>query len=644
MDRKLAAILAADVVGYSRHMERDEQGTYERLVVSRKELFEPEVARHHGRIFKLMGDGLLAEFSSVVDAVECAVARQRGLAERNAGVSAEDRIEVRIGINLGEVIVEGDDRYGEGVNIATRLEQVAEPGTVYVSEKVAREVERKLAFGFERMGSQHVKNISEPVTLYRVKLDGLPKSRIRPTGWLARHRWIGPAAAAALAAVIAGVAALGIPARFQQPRLISDDRPSLAVLPFDNLGGDAKWDRIADGLTEDIITDLSHTRDLVVVARTSTERYKGMDVDAQKVGRELGVRYLLEGSLQADGDELRITSQLIDAITGGHIWSQRFDRHAEDIFKVQTEVTGSIATRLAGYSGQLAGAELEIIRRKPPGNLNAYETYLLGVQAKHQVTRDSLAEAERLFKKALELDPNMARAYVALTYVYSYMLDLGIAPPEELLPKQRDAAQRAVTLDPSDGETHLAMGASHSFSGEPELALAEFTKAEQLAPNNADILILIAWYLPALGESEKAVGLADRAVLLNPLHPDWYTQGLANVYFFGRQFEKSAKHARLVPSPFALDRAFEAMALAYLGKQNEASKAASQVKELGPDWNAEQYLSNIGGYPEPEAELFVEGARRAGLPACVHNDAAAKQPNFIHVKSCDTERTKAASG
>jgi TolB-like protein len=310
--------------------------------------------------------------------------------------------------------------------------------------------------------------------------------------------------------------------RFQQPRLISDDKPSLAVLPFNNLGGDAKWDRIAQGLTEDIITDLSHSRDLVVVARTSTERYKGMDVDVQKVGRELGVKYLLQGSLQANDDELRITSQLIDAITGGHIWSQRFDRQAEDIFAVQTEVTGSIATRLAGYDGQLAGAKRELIRRKPPDNLNAYETYLLGVQAKHQVTRDSLGEAERLFKKALELDPNMARAYVALTYVYTYMLDLGIAPPEELLPKQREAAQRAVALDPSDGETHLAMGASHSFSGQPELALAEFTKAEQLAPNNADILILIAWYLPALGESEKAVGLADRAVLLNPLHPDWY--------------------------------------------------------------------------------------------------------------------------
>lgn len=643
MDRKLAAILAADVVGYSKHMERDEQGTYERLVVGRKELFEPEIARHHGRIFKLMGDGLLAEFSSVVDAVECAVALQRGLAERNAAVPASDRIEVRIGVNLGEVIVEGDDRYGEGVNIATRLEQVAEPGTVYVSEKVAREVERKLAFGFERMGSQQVKNISEPVILYRVKVDGLPKSRIKPTRWLARHRWIGPAAGAVLAATIAAAAALGIPAWLQQSHLISNDRPSLAVLPFNNLGGDAKWDRIADGLTEDIITDLSHSRNLLVVARTSTERYKDTTPDLQKVGRALGVKYVLQGSLQASGDKLRITSQLVDANTGAHIWSQRFDREAEDIFDVQTEVTGSIATTLAGYDGQLAGAELEVIRRKPPDNLNAYETYLLGVEAKHKVTRESLAEAERLFRKAIELDPNMARAYVGLAYVYSYMLDLGIAPPDKVLPKHREAAERAVVLDPSDGETHLAMGSAHAFSGEPEVALAEFTKAEQLAPNNADILILIAWYLPAFGESQRAVELADRAVLLNPLHPDWYRQALANVYFYGRQFEKSAGYARTVKQPFALDKAFEAMALAYLGKREEAFGAASQVKKLGADWNAEQYLSDIGGYAEAEAELFVEGARKAGLPACVANDAA-QQPNFVRVKSCDAQRNKAASG
>lgn len=644
MDRKLSAILAADVVGYSKHMERDEQGTYERLVAGRKELFEPEIARHHGRVFKLMGDGLLAEFSSVVDAVECAVALQRGLAERNAAVSASDRIKVRIGVNLGEVIVEGEDRYGEGVNIATRLEQVAEPGTVYVSEKVAREVERKLAFGFERMGSQHVKNISEPVILYRVKLDGLPKSRIKPARWLARHRWTGAAAGAVLAATAAAAAALGIPAWLQQPNLISNDRPSLAVLPFTNLGGDAKWDRIAGGLTEDIITDLSHARNLLVVARTSTEQYKDTAPDPQKVGRELGVKYLLQGSLQASGDKLRITSQLVDASTGGHIWSQRFDRDAEDIFEVQTEVTGSIATTLAGYDGQLAGAELEVIRRKPPGNLNAFETYLLGVEAKHKVTRDSLAEAERLFKKAIELDPNMARAYVALVYVYSYSIDLGIAPPEELLPKQREAAQRAVALDPSDGETHLAMAASYAYRGEPEPALAEFTKAEQLAPNNADILILIAWYLPAFGESQRAVELADRALLLNPVHPDWYKQGLANVYFYGRQFEKSARYARTVKDPFALDKAFEAVALAYLDKQEEASKAASQVRKLNPDWNAEQYLSDIGGYAEAEAELLVEGARKAGLPACLDDVGVAKHASFIHVKSCDAQRNKAASG
>lgn len=402
------------------------------------------------------------------------------------------------------------------MNIATRLEQVAEPGTVYVSEKVAREVDRKLAFGFERIGAQQVKNISEPVTLYRVKLDGLPNSRVRGPRWLTRHRWVWPAAAA-IAVVVAAVAAFDIPAWWhQEPRLISNDRPSLAVLPFNNLGADTRWDRIADGLTQDIITDLSHSRDVVVVAPSSSERYKGTSVDAQKVGRDLGVKYLLQGSLQASGDKLRITSQLIDARTGSHIWSERFDRQAEDIFEVQSEVTTSIVTSLVGYDGQLAGAEVEIVRRKSPENLTAYENYLLAVEAQHKVTKEGFAEAERLLKKAIELDPNMARAYILLVYIYNYMIDLGMAPPEELLPKEREAAERAVTLDPSDGETHLAMGTAHAYHREPDAALAELTIAEQMAPNNADMLLTIAWFLPAFGQPEKAVELADRAVLLNP--------------------------------------------------------------------------------------------------------------------------------
>jgi TolB-like protein/class 3 adenylate cyclase/tetratricopeptide (TPR) repeat protein len=643
VDRKLAAILASDVVGYSALMEQDEQGTFERLRAGRKELFEPEIARHHGRIFKLMGDGLLAEFSSVVDAVECAVALQRGLAERNAAVPEDQRFQVRIGINLGEVIVEGDDRYGEGVNIATRLEQIAEPSSVYVSGKVAKEVEKKLAFELEAIGEQRVKNIAEPILVYRVKLDGVARRRlVKARGRISRMI---PAALAVILIAATG-AAVGVTGwwRASGP---ATDRASVAVLPFDNLGGDPKWDRIADGMTEDIITDLSHSKDFHVIARNSTAVYHGKAVDIRQVGDELGVKYVLEGSLQVIGDQVRVTAQLIDTTTGAHVWSDRYDRPDEDIFVLQSAVTEKIAASLVGYGGAVAGAERKLIKRKPPKSLTAFDTYLLALEAKHQVTKEGLTEAEKLFRKAIELDPQLARAYVGLVYVYSYMINLGLAESiEDVYPKVTEAAQKAVELDPNDGETHLVLGVAKLYGGKREQALAEFAKAEALAPNNADILMLIAWYIPGIGEgeSQRAVNLADRALTLNPNYPDWYNQALYYAYFFGEQFEKSAKYTKLVKNSFAIDYTFLAMSYAYLGHMEEAKSAAAEATKLAPKWVAEEYLSLAGGVEEREAKLFVEGARKAGLPACVTAAGLKDSPNLIHVKSCDEERAKAASG
>jgi TolB-like protein/class 3 adenylate cyclase/tetratricopeptide (TPR) repeat protein len=645
VDRKLAAILAADVVGYSRLMEEDEQGTFERLRAGRKELFEPEIARHHGRIFKLMGDGLLAEFSSVVDAVECAVALQKGLAARNASVSEDQCFKVRIGVNLGEVIVEGDDCYGEGVNIAARLEQLAEPGGIYVSGKVAKEVEKKLAFGFEAMGEQRVKNIVEPIAVYRVKLDGLPRGRIVRRSDTGRARWI-VAAASAVALVLVAGAVLAVPGWWKSTGPLAE-KPSIAVLTLDSLGDDPKWERIADGMTEDIITDLSHSRELTVIARNSSAVYKGKAVDIRKVGEELGVRYVLEGSLQPIGDRIRVTAQLIDAASGSHVWSERYDQPAADIFAVQSEVTERIAVSLAGYGGAIAGAELQLIKRKPPNGLTGYDTYLLGMEAKHQVTKESLIEAERLFRKAIDLDPQLARAYVGLTYVYAYMLILGLAEsPEEIVSKHLEAAQKAVEIDPNDGETHLVLGTANIYRGKREQALAEFAKAEALAPNNADILVLIAWNIPGMGEgeSQRAVRLADRAVALNPHYPDWYNQALYYAYFYGEQFEKSKNCTKLVKNPFAPDYAYLAISYAYLGRAEEAKAAATEAAKLDPKWIAEQYLSDTGGVEEREANLFVEGARKAGLAACVSATELKSIPNLIRVKSCDEERVKAASG
>jgi adenylate cyclase len=341
MERKLAAILAADVVGYSRLMEQDEAKTFERLKAHRIELVEPEIAAHHGCVFKLMGDGLLAEFGSVVDAVECAVDIQRAMAERDAGFPENQRIEIRIGINLGEVIVEGADRHGEGVNIAARLQQLADPGGICVSGKVAKEVEKKLAFGFEPMGEQKVKNISEPIPVYRVNLDRVsaPARRKSPKSTLAD--WGRPIAATTV--LIAGLAAAGWYGfvRLSTSHLVGAHVPAIAVLPFDDLSPDKSLGYLGDGVSEDIITMLSRFPDLSVIARNSSFVYKGKPVDIRQVGRDLNVGYALEGSVRKEADQIRITAQLIDTQTGKHVWAEHYDKTGTDPLALQDEVTGN---------------------------------------------------------------------------------------------------------------------------------------------------------------------------------------------------------------------------------------------------------------------------------------------------------------
>lgn len=368
------------------------------------------------------------------------------------------------------------------------------------------------------------------------------------------------------------------------------EKPSIAVLPFDNIGSDERWQRFADGITEDIITDLAHFRNLHIIARN-------------------------------------------------HVWSERYDRPVDDLFAVQNEVTQRIAATLGGYGGAVAEAERRVIRRKPPASLTAFDTYLLGVEAKHKVTKDGLIEAERLFRKALELDPQLARAHVALVEVQFYLIDLGLAPSvDEAVSKMIASADMAVKLDPNDGKAHSSMGLALLYQGNRERAAAAFARAESLAPSDADMLLSVGWSLPLLAESERGVRLADRALTLNPQYPDWYNQGLSFVYFFGGQFEKAVKYRLLVKHPLALDYAFLALAHAYLDRAADTAAAAANVKNLDPAWNAERYLSEGGGYAEKEAEVFVGGARKARLPACVAADALKDIPNLIRVKSCDAER------
>ena len=420
------------------------------------------------------------------------------------------------------------------------------------------------------------------------------------------------------------------------------DKSSVAVLPFDNIGTDPKWDRLADGMTEDIITDLSHSKDLVVIARNSTELYKGKPIDIRQIGRDLNVKYVVEGSIQSVGDQIRVTAQLVEAASGSQVWSERYERPVDDLFAVQNEVTQRIAATLGGA---VAEAELLLIRRKPPANLSAFDTYLLatGSTLAHKVTKESLIEAEDLYRKALQLDPQLARAYLGLAMVQSYLIDLGWAPSvEEARSKMMEAAEKAVQLDPGDGATHYALGVAYTYQGKWDQARAEFDRAETLAPSDADTLLNIAWVIPGFGELGRAVSLAERSLKLNPHYPYWYNQGLRTVFFFGEQYDRSVKYGLLVQEPAALDYAFLAMAYAYLGRTADAEAAAANVKKVDPTWIAERFLIEGGGWAEKEAELFVDGARRAGLPACVPADKLKDMPNLYRVKSCDQQRAKIA--
>jgi adenylate cyclase len=505
MNRKLAAILAADIVGYSALMERDEAGTHERLKAGRKDLFEPEIARHHGRVFKVMGDGMLAEFGSVVDAVECAVALQRGLAERNAAVPEDQRIQVRIGINLGEVIVEGKDRYGEGVNIATRLEQLAEPGGIYVSGKVAKEVEKKLAFGFEPMGEQKVKNIAEPISVFRVKLNGLPVRKVPPRARRPMSPGVVAGSLAALLILAAGSALWLKPWTTSEPAATTQSaavnaKPALVVLPFDSLSDDKEQAYVADGITEDLTTELARIPDLLVMSRNAAFTYKGRPTQPAQVAKELGVRYILEGSIRRAGEHLRINAQLINAETGGHMWAERFDGGWSNVFELEDKIVQQIATALklrlvAGQrAAQIAGGT---------SNPAAYEAFLRGRELERSEKPEDWAKAVTHHEQALALDPKFGSAAAQLAWIYqnaewveSTAKTLGVSTEEaankskaylqeaakhpspiyyqlhsdQLFSQQKSdeaivAAERAIALDASDPDSYLQMSSALIFNG-----------------------------------------------------------------------------------------------------------------------------------------------------------------------------------
>jgi TolB-like protein/class 3 adenylate cyclase/tetratricopeptide (TPR) repeat protein len=642
VERRLAAILAADVVGYSRLMGEDEAGTHARLKAHRKELVEPLVTEYHGRVVKLTGDGALVEFASAVDAVECAVAIQRGMAARAALEPEDRRLRFRIGINLGDIILEEGDIYGDGVNVAARLEGLAEPGGICIAGSVYNQVKGKLDLAFVASGLQQVKNIAEPVETFRVALDGVPAARAaaRPAAAGRRAtRWLVPTLGALLA-----IAVLGGVWHFWPAEPPPEGRPGIAVLPFDNLGGDEATGRLADGITEDIITDLARFRDLDVIARNSTEVYKGKPVDIRQVGKDLNVGYVLEGSIQRQDDNVRVTGQLIDARTGAHVWSERWDRPAEDIFAVQTEVAEKVAAALGGdlTMGQITRAELQRAKRLRPNDLTAYDYFQLGKESK--ATFSNIDQGIDYLTKAVILDPQLARAYSVRAWLHNFSIAFGANATTALRQMIADA-EKAVVLDPQDCESlatlAYARGLVQSRWAEAE---AQFGSAVEMCPANSHTLILAASGFSFIGKAEEGAGFADRALRLDPRMTPANLSGAKDAYYMARRYQDTIDAVMRMPEEHRGRDSWVMLAGSYarLDRSKEAAVAKAKLLQAFPNVSAERVVNEDYVYARKEdEEFFVDGFRVAELPVCMTADEIASFQSAKPRAECEAERAKA---
>ena len=473
-----------------------------------------------------------------------------------------------------------------------------------------------------REGEQQVKSVSKRRMRWQTTVPVLALILMLGAvgAWLTRDLW-GPAPEGAA----------------EHPVLGMPEGPAIAVLPFVNLSGDPAGDRLADALTENVITNLSLSRDLFVIARNSTLTYKDRSVDPRQIGRELGVTYILEGSIQASSDRVRITAQLIEAATGRHVSSNRYDRPLEDIFAIQDEVTEKVAGTLTGWEGAIAEAERAVARRKPPANLQAYDYYLLGIEAKHKETKEDNIRAQELFRKALELDPKFARAYTGLALTYGY--EIWLSYTKSRARSLRDwlaAVQKAVALDPYDGEAHMVLGYAYRMLNDYERATHELDRGLELQPNSPDLLMLYVENLPMLGNPQKGVELAERAIRLNPNYPTWYLYGLHRVYYFAGKFEKALAAARQAP---ALSGPLLAAIYGQLGRNAEAAEGAANVLKLDPDWSAERDISDTGAFArQAELDLYLDGIRKAGLPVCASATALQQRPEMKRLPICEQAR------
>jgi adenylate cyclase len=575
--RKLAAILSADAKDYSRLMEDDEEATV-RTITAYRELMVSQIQNQNGRVVDAKGDNLLAEFSSVVEAVRCAMEIQRRLKNKNAELPKHRKMEFRIGVNLGDVIEEKETIYGDGVNIAARLEALADGGGICISGTAFDHVEGKLGQEFEYLGEQAVKNIKKPVRVYRVKRDTV---------------------------------FFDVEMRQELPL---PDKPSIAVLAFANMSGDLEQEYFSDGLSEEIITALSKVPELFVIARNSTFTYKGKPVNVKQVGQELGVRYVLEGSVRKAGDRVRITAQLIDATTGNHLWAERYDRELKDIFALQDEITMNILTAL---QVKLTEGEQARISVTGTDNLEAYLKVLQGREHSHHFTREGNVLARQMYEEAITLDPEYARTYWLLSITHLTDLFLGVSKnPRQSMARIKELAQKALALDKSSANAHQALCFLYTMLRQYEKGIAEGERAVGLDPNSADSHSMLGMSFHFAGRYEQAIASLNKAIRLNPIPPTTYFLLLGNAYQLAGMYEESIVAYKKVLNRNP-DHLFAHLRLAatyiLIDREEEARTEASEVVRIDPKFSIEPFAKTVPYKKQADLELLVSSLRKAGL-------------------------------
>ncbi len=625
MERRLAAILAADVEGYSRHTELDEEASTATLRMYRA-VVEEAISAHRGHIFSSAGDGVVAEFPSIVEAIRCAIEIQNEIAERNSSVPEKEQMLFRIGVNLGDVIFEDNNLYGTGVNVAVRLQQLAEPGGICISQTVYDQVRKIIEIPFQDIGERRLKNIADPVHVYRVLPSPLP--------WLSnlfsrRRRGRGLGLVAGVLLLLAmGTAAVYLhrPAKLWDALSSNGgalaEHPAIAVLPFDDMSPTHDQEYLADGITEELTTGLAKFPDLIVMSRSATIAYRNNPADTRQVGNDLNVRYVVEGSIQRSDESVRVTAQLTDANTGSQLWADRYDREIRGLFAIRDEITRSIVGTLGGLAGKLAEAEAERLAGKNPNSFTAYDYLMRGWYEWHKFTRESNAAARDLFEQARKLDPDYARAYAGLAWAYADDYDYEWTDDyDKTLKLTLEMAKTAVHLDANDYQAQWVLGWAYLYNRQYEQAMAHYTRARELNPNDAELLAEMANFLIFIGQPRRAIDQVKEAIRLNPFHENWYVEYLGWAYEeAGMPKEAIEIFERAVDLRNPHDDQlwyFPTLAAAYtqLGRRDDARKTVETLLSRRPNYSTSEAVARAFPYKTKElADKYMSAVRRAGLP------------------------------